>query len=262
MGVPDAVPGPTRSRGLMRHARTSVAPAPSAAPEPTAVAAQPWTWPEAPGLPPQVRDDGPWSQESVVPLATLLAPVAASVSSSPASPVVQPTVLPAADRPPRRGRRAKTSGGPSAAERYGVPPAAVAGHRGPGGSHALRGPVAGLGAAVVGVAVWAPLVSATGSTLALFAVVVGLLVGVAVRLVGGPSSDVNLFFAVVWSIVGACAGLLVGAVLLEMSRLGVGAAEAIAGPRWSELVTSAATNPLNGVLVLAAAAATVVLVRR
>jgi hypothetical protein len=47
-----------------------------------------------------------------------------------------------------------------------------------------------------------------------------------------------------------------------MSRLGVGAAEAIAGPRWNELVTSVATNPLNGVLALAAAAVAVVLVRR
>jgi hypothetical protein len=82
------------------------------------------------------------------------------------------------------------------------------------------------------------------------------------RLVGGSSGDANLFFAVLWSIVGACTGLLVGAVLVEMSRLGVGAAEAIAGPRWNELVTSVATNPLNGVLALAAAAVAVVLVRR
>ena len=70
---PTTMPGLSGSRGLMRHARTSVAPAPSAVSEPTAVAAEPWTWPEAPGLPPQARDDSPWATtEQVVPLATLL----------------------------------------------------------------------------------------------------------------------------------------------------------------------------------------------
>ena len=126
----------------------------------------------------------------------------------------------------------------------------------------LRGPLVGLAAALVGVAVWGALVSFTDSSLAYFAIVVGLLVGASTRLLGGPSSDVNLFFAVVWSIVGSCAGLLAGAVLVQMSRLGVGAAEAIAGPRWNDIVTSVASNPLNGVFVLAAAALAVVLVRR
>src|SRR3954447_20270533 len=264
--------GPDRSRGLMRHARTSVAPAPSAAPEPTAVAAEPWTWPEAPGLPPQPRDDGPWTTaEQVVPLAALLEPTRTAVPPIATAPaVVQPQALPAADRPPRRGRRARAAGGPSAAERYGavesLPPVAeapaAAGHRGSPSTGVLRGPLAGLVAALLGVAVWGALVSVTDSAMAFFAVVIGLLVGASTRLVGGPSSDANVFCVVVWSIVGACAGLLVSAVLLEMSRLGVGAAEAIAGPRWNDIVTSVASNPLNGVFVVAAAALAVVLVRR
>jgi hypothetical protein len=119
-----------------------------------------------------------------------------------------------------------------------------------------------LTAALVSVAAWGALVSLTDSSLAYLAIVVGLLVGASTRLLGGPSSDGNLFFAVVWSIVGSCAGLLAGAVLVQMSRLGVGAAEAIAGPRWNDIVTSVASNPLNGVFVLAGAALAVVLVRR
>jgi hypothetical protein len=119
-----------------------------------------------------------------------------------------------------------------------------------------------LAAALVSVAAWGALVSVTGSSLAYLAVVVGLVVGATTRLLGRDSSDVNVFFAVVWSMVGACAGLLVGAVLLQMSRLGVGAAEAIAGPRWNDILTSVASTPLNGVFVLGAAALAVVLVRR
>ena len=109
----------------------------------------------------------------------------------------------------------------------------------------LRGPLVGLAAALVGVAAWAALVSVTEAPLAYFAIVVGLLVGASTRLLGGPSSDASLFSAVVWSIVGSCAGLLAGAVLVQMSRLGVGAAEAIAGPRWNDIVTSVAANPLE-----------------
>jgi hypothetical protein len=140
--------------------------------------------------------------------------------------------------------------------------APVVGHRAAAASSVLRGPLVGLTAALVSVAAWGALVSFTDSSLAYLAIVVGLLVGASTRLLGGPSSDVNLFFAVVWSIVGSCAGLLAGAVLVQMSRLGVGAAEAIAGPRWNDIVTSVASNPLNGVIVLAAAALAVVLVRR
>src|SRR3954462_11702086 len=101
--------GPDRSRGLRPHAGTSAAPAPSAAPEPPAVAAEPWTWPEAPGLPPQPRDDGPWTTaEQVVPLAALWERPRTFDPPIVIAPVAQPQVLPAADRPPRRGRRART----------------------------------------------------------------------------------------------------------------------------------------------------------
>src|SRR3954453_21372784 len=113
-------PGLSRSRGLMRHARTRVAPAPPVTE--ASLAAEPWTWPEAPGLPPQARDEGPWGPTDRVALSALLAPVDAPPAADMAAPaVVQPELLPAADRPPRRGRRARTSGGPSAAQRYGLP---------------------------------------------------------------------------------------------------------------------------------------------
>ena len=87
----------------MRHARTSVAPAPSAVSEPTAVAAEPWTWPEAPGLPPQARDDGPWATEQVVPLATLLEPADFRSPSVPVAPVdVAPVDAPRSSPQPIR----------------------------------------------------------------------------------------------------------------------------------------------------------------
>lgn len=170
--------------------------------------------------------------------------------------------LPLADRP-RHGASAHPSsgGGPSPVQRYGVPATDVLGIASPDARPDRSwGPVLGAFGAVVSGASWIAAVHVTGSSMNFLVVTVGLLVGLGVRLGGGPL-EINTFFTALWSLLGATVGLVASGVQVEMARLGVGPGAAIAGSRWNDIVTHALTSPLNVGFVAAAVALGLIVTR-
>jgi hypothetical protein len=113
---------------------------------------------------------------------------------------------------------------------------------------------------VVSGASWIAAAHQTGSSMAFLAVMVGLFVGIGVRF-GGGATEINTFFAALWSLLGSTVGLVVSGVQVEMSRLGVGPGAAIAGSRWNDIVTHALTTPLNLGFAAAAVASALVVTR-
>lgn len=211
-------------------------------PEVAAPPLDPWTWPEAPDLPstPTLKR---------------------GIPANPPTPRSHARVLPAADQPKRSLPRMRSFRGPSPAERYGLPPTGVAVEPSTG-TTATQGPLVGLVAAVVVGASWIALAAVTGYTLGIVAVTLGVVVGAATHRLGRPAGDENIFFAVLWAILGSTVGFFVIAVQANMSALGVSAGEAIAGSRWNDIVNSVVTAPLNWLYVVLSAAVALYLVRR
>ena len=79
---------------------------------------------------------------------------------------------------------------------------------------------------------------------------------------GRPDGEENVFFAVLWSILGATFGFFAIAVQANMSALGVGVGGAIAGSRWNDIIRGVVTAPLNWLYVLLGVTAALYLLRR